>query len=70
MNAREMFKKLGYTNYKEYGNEAIIYYEPSENYGIVFDLVHKYIDFGDGCMSVDDLKAINKQCEELGWLDE
>lgn len=69
MSAKEMFEQLGYTKYKEFEDGlAFMYYEPTENFGIVFDCYHRFVDFGDGCMTIDVLKAINKQCEELGWL--
>lgn len=65
MTAKEMFEELGYTKYKEFENgKAFMYYEPSENYGIVFDLVHRDIDFGDGCMTIKDFKAIHQQLLE------
>lgn len=81
MSAKEMFKKLGYKQYKnkydkqyakEYGREIVIRYKLKE-IEIIFDLLDgNYCVFGTGlCRNVGvDIelhKAINKQVEELGW---
>lgn len=77
MTARELFEELGY----EYSlicicNGAIheIKYEHKDEPGkIVFKLNYKvfYADIDDYSVLIDmpTLKAINKQCEELGWLE-
>lgn len=76
MNAREMFERLGYRCIKS--NNSIWYINDSdeENYRSVefyfcdctFDAIGNY---GDPLMvNVKELEAINKQCEEIGWLEE
>ena len=76
MNAKEMFEKLGYKQtdnlptYIEYlkqGNTKIT--------EITFDIEEKRIikqDFNTGFayyIKYDELQAINKQVEELGWYE-
>lgn len=76
MTAREMFERLGYRCIKS--NNSIWYINDSdnENYRSVefyfcdctFDAIGNY---GDPLMvNVKELEAINKQCKELGWLEE
>lgn len=76
MNARDMFEELGYRCIKS--NNSIWYVNDSdeENYRSVefyfcdctFDAIGNY---GDPLMvNVKELEAINKQCEEIGWLEE
>ena len=79
-NAREMFEKLGYKdiikndkkvvfeNYKidthiEFSNDDEYKSIILENIGIC-DSGNYYV------LSSQELKAINQQCKELGWLDE
>lgn len=75
MTAREMFERLGYRCIKS--NNSIWYINDSdeENYRSVefyfcdctFDAIGNY---GDPLMvNVKELEAINKQCEELGWIE-
>lgn len=77
MNAREMFKKLGYE--KQVYDYFIVYVKG--NY-IMFHIIEFHLknkivqshredcEIGDviKSLTVDELKAINKQCEELGWI--
>lgn len=76
MTAREMFERLGYRCIKN--NNSIWYINDSdeENYRSVefyfcdctFDAIGNY---GNPLMvNVKELEAINKQCEEIGWLEE
>lgn len=77
MNAREMFKKLGYTNRIF---DDFIVYEKGDYISlnvIEFHLKSKIIQsYTEECelgnvisgLTVEELKAINKQCEELNWL--
>ena len=73
MSADEMFEKLGYVKVSD---ENHIYYNNLEwEYTIVFDLSSKtfkgYIDEDtEMALSVDmqELKAINQKCKELGWM--
>lgn len=68
MNVKEMFKELGYDQL--ISDDIIIYYKEEES--ITFRLEEKifYKVFYDtaGNINMQELKAINKQIEELGWL--
>lgn len=75
MTAREMFEELGY-EYKEYEGQisytkwekdCVDEYYPSS---IDFDLKDKSISKVMCYIDFEEIKAINKQIEELGWLDE
>lgn len=67
MNAEEMFKSLGY---EEKFKGSDIYINRKDGSRIAFD------DYNGGTIDVVELcyipfellKAINKQCEELGWI--
>ena len=74
MNAREMFKKLEFT--RKLDSEKLIYTKEPKGmfhyFKITFDLDKKTV-----CASwfmeqkeitIAELRAINKQCEELNWL--
>ena len=76
MTAREMFEKLGYRCIKSDRSIWYINDSDNENYRSVefyfcdctFDAIGNY---GDPLMvNVKELEAINKQCEEIGWLEE
>lgn len=71
MSAKEMFEKLGYT-LKKYDDE-LFYYELVKDaadefceVGIIFALKNKKV-FSYNPVSIQELQAINKQIEELGW---
>lgn len=75
MKAEEMFEKLGYK--RRAGFESICYVyknEDTADFEIIFDLKSKKIHTHGACsdksISMDELKAIYKQCEELDWIDE
>lgn len=75
MKVEEMFKDIGYK--KQAGFESICYvYENDDtvNFEIIFDLKNKTIHTHGGCtdksLSIDELEAIYKQCQELDWIDE
>lgn len=74
MNTDEMFEKLGYDIKKDDG-KVISFEKPSSSSiwdrpAIVFDKISKLIIFYDiDCLSMRTLQAINKKCEELGWID-
>lgn len=75
MSADEIFEKLGYV--KVIDENHIYYNNLKWEYTIVFDLLSKtfigYIDEDtEASLSVDmqELKAINQKCKELGWLQE
>lgn len=77
MSAKEMFRKLGY-KYIKRDFEIIYQYtknEYIEDYRYIkFDIKNKKIELCDWQsefnLSLEELKAINKQVEELGWNDE
>lgn len=75
MNAEELFEKLGYK--KQVGFESICFVyenEDTADFEIIFDLKNKNIHTHGACsdksISMDELEAIKKQCEELDWIDE
>lgn len=74
MSAKEMFEKLGYK--QEIHIAYILYIKNEENYSENEHRIFFYHDtetickpFTDG-INVKELQAINKQIEELGWLDD
>ena len=76
MEARKMFEELGYRCYKT--GASILYINYSDDKGdrmiefyysnFTFDAVDK--NCGPLKVNVKELEAINKQCKELGWLEE
>lgn len=66
--AREMFEELGY---ELINHKAIVYRSKHETGRLIriafFD--NKKILITES-IGIDEIKAINKQIEELGWLDE
>ena len=76
MSAREMFEELGYQRNVE--NEKIIYLIETKGsfyyQEVIFNLLQKVIvidgNFLEVAIENNLLKAINKQVEELHWLDE
>ena len=79
MSAKKMFKKLGYKKWPKKYNKNMIMYEREEKligaigekyYKIIvyFNLTDKKIQFSPYYRySLQELKAINKQVEELHW---
>ncbi len=67
MTAQEMFESLGW-QLKQNGLK-IIYYHP--DYGETLEFDKEYEEYYAENLGIDMsiLKAINKQCKELGWLD-
>ena len=79
MTAREMFEKMGYEFEKGFDrngvNNSYVYryhYIDGGYDTIIFHLIDKQIITykSEHLIFMSELKAINKQCEELGWLDE
>lgn len=77
MNAKEMFKQLGYEFEKEYTgdgvNDTYRYNKCSRpNDSVIFYLDGKQIIIYQtfNIIHVNELQAIIQQCKELGWLDE
>lgn len=75
MSAKEMFEKLGY---KYIENDRGIVYSKSNNDSKLFICFNKEsksffkddIKFVSYDIDMQELKAINQQIKELGWLDE
>lgn len=65
MNAKEMFEECGYIKIE---NANTIEYSRSEEDYIYFEKRAKLIGIGFYKINVNTLEAINKQCEELGWM--
>lgn len=65
MKAEEMFEKLGYKKVPLNSSECLYYERYDEHFS--FDLISKEIGVCDYYITMEELKAINKQCEELGW---
>ncbi len=85
MSAKEMFEALGYelddcSNFE--GDACCLNYQIIKDYCIKREITFYlkgaglqkeqfYIGFSDvGYLTKNELKAINQQCKELGWLDE
>lgn len=78
MSAKEMFEKLGYM--KEEDDYSITYSKDildKQTFGYVdsemicFDDIYKSVYFTNKShITLDELQTINKQVEELGWLEE
>lgn len=74
MTAKEMFEDLGY-KYKKQKNlylESIIYEKGSKRILFRYDKkIIPYADYGETedatLLTLEELQAINKQVEELGW---
>lgn len=74
--AEQMFNDLGYT--KRVFDDFIMYEKGDYTrlkiieFHLRTEIVHPYIEYAVGNaiknLDVDELKAINKQCEELNWL--
>ena len=72
MSADEMFEELGYDRREElYGKSllTIKYYGFGNLPRIVFGENNKTVRTSES-ITMELLQAINKKCEELGWLDE
>lgn len=71
-----MFEKIGYTVSEQLEN-GIVYLKETDDEDMEISFID-YEDYGktvevdkfDGLITMQELKAINKKCEELGWLDE
>ena len=75
MNAREMFKELGYEYCKYYDRDKIIqYYNEKEDVQFLFWIAEQEFsvsEYGElKNITVDEFKAIQQQLKELGWLEE
>ena len=61
----ELFDELGYE--KKHDNRRRIVYKKLFA-KIEFNIVFKEINV-DSCINMQELQAINKKCQELGWLE-
>lgn len=72
MNAREMFKSLGYERSKYYDRNRIIQYYNEEETQFVFWIAEQEFsasEYGEPKnITVDEFKAIQQQLKELGWI--
>lgn len=68
--ADEMFKKLGYLKLSDLSNKIKTVYRNNKGKHIQFNHLVKRVSFEGTCRWIDmqELKAINKKCEELGWI--
>ena len=72
MNAEQMFDGLGYKRRADI--DVIVYFQKFglHYFEIMFDLSEKVLDIDTNFerteIEDDLLKAINKQCKELGWI--
>lgn len=67
MNAKEMFEKLGYKKVPLNSSGFLGYERFEDDKYFSFDLTSKEIYVCEDRITVEELEAINKQCEELGW---
>lgn len=80
MTAKEMFEKLGFKKCVDNIQFIIYAIKHAENFSddplnwdyIRFDKEYKtyYVDVMIGDIGIELHKAIHKQCQELGWLDD
>ena len=75
MKAKEMFEELGYGDYFNNGLRITYQNFNEECKMIEFDLKNNELSLIDDSkevfnLSLEELQAINKQVEELGWLNE
>lgn len=80
--ADEMFKELGYTKFYDREN-VCVFNNLKTDQEISFDKTHKCIELSKDTgeriynntiydifiMEINELQAINKKCQELGWLE-
>lgn len=74
--AREMFEEIGYKLSEAYSEDTLIsYFDGKKNITIEFCVKNKRFRKAKGVfdcvnISIPELKAIQNQCKELGWLEE
>lgn len=75
MTADEMFEELGYKNGEMLNETLLSYYNKTNSMEITFDLSEKtfikYDKFWGAFLRInmEELKAINLKCKELGWIE-
>lgn len=67
MNAEKMFEKLGYKKVQLISSGYIEYERFEDDKCFSFDLNSEEIGVCADGITMEELKAINKQCEELWW---
>ena len=72
--ADEMFEKLGYEKHFEHHDDwnTTIYNDDSTSIEFTSDkeiLLTRRIDYKTVILGMQELKAINKKCKELGWIE-
>lgn len=76
MTAKEMFEGIGYKLSEAYSEDTLIsYFDGKKNITIEFCIKNKRFIKAKGVfdcvnISIPELKAIQKQCKELGWLED
>ena len=76
MTAKEMFEGIGYKLSEAYSEDTLIsYFDGKKNITIEFCIKNKRFRKAKGVfdcvnISIPELKAIPKQCKELGWLED
>lgn len=68
MTAQEMFDKLGWEKTKE-SLYIIVYEKGFRTISFLQHSEYEYAVSSSGHISIEMLKAINKQCQELGWIE-
>lgn len=74
--AKEMFEGIGYKLSEAYSEDTLIsYFDGKKNITIEFCIKNKQFRKAKGVfdcvnISIPELKAIQKQCKELGWLED
>lgn len=70
MTAQGMFEELGFSIFNYFLDSIIITNADDKKTFILFDLVSEAVEFSNvDVIEIPLLKAINKQCEELGWIE-
>lgn len=64
---------MGYKEQAGFESICFVYEnEDTADFEIIFDLkskkIHTHVGYTDKSLSIDELEAIYKQCEELGWI--
>ena len=70
--AIKMFKKLGYKYNKSRDRNRMIEYCKEDSTSVLFWINEREFSISEYCepknITVDEFKAINQQCKELGWV--
>ena len=70
MKAEEMFENLGFRSRKRNDTEIVWTRKVREDFiekEIIFNLVVAKISIEGGWLTKEEMRAVSKQCEELGW---